>query len=137
MPLAKLAADAVIALRDGHPSGAQALAGNVFDTLLRDAARRGVIFARPPVGYFKYDKITKRITPVSDDTLITRFRADCVLTASLPALEDYDPSDPPPTRFVRHATAHYARPEQYTQVNAIVAVMLMTSMLREAQSSAW
>lgn len=46
-PLTKLAAEAVIALRDGHRSGAQALAGNIFDTLLRDAAGRGVIFAGP------------------------------------------------------------------------------------------
>ncbi len=136
-PLAELAAEAVTALRDGHRSSAQALAGNIFDTLLRDAARRGVIFAGPPVGYFKYDKIRKQITPVSDDTVIRRFRADCVLSASLLALQPYDPSSPPPARFVRHATAHCARPEQYTPVNAIVAVMLMTSMLREAQASGW
>lgn len=136
-PLAELAAEAVIALRDGHGSSAQALAGNVFDTLLRDVARRGVIFTGPPVGYFKYDKIRKRIPPVSDDTLIRRFRADCVLSAALQALEEYKPSDPPPGRFLRHATAHYARAEQYTPVNAIVAVMLAASMLREAQASGW
>jgi hypothetical protein len=136
-PLAELAAEAVTALRDGHRSSAQALAGNVFDTLLRDATRRGVIFTGPPVGYFKYDKVRKQITPVSDDTVIRRFRADCVLSASLPALQPYDPSDPPPARFIRHATAHCVRPEQYTPVNAVVAAMLMTSMLREAQSSGW
>lgn len=136
-PLAELAVEAVAALRDGHGSGAQALAGNIFDTLLRDAIRRGVIFAGPPGGYFKYDKVRKQIIPVSDDTLIRRFRADCVLSAALPALEPYDPSDPPPARFIRHATAHCARPEQYTPVNAVIAVMLMTSMLREAQASGW
>jgi hypothetical protein len=74
---------------------------------------------------------------VSDDTVIRRFRADCVLSASLPALQPYDPSDPPPARFVRHATARCVRPQQYTPVNAVVAAMLMTSMLREAQSSGW
>ena len=91
----------------------------------------------PPVGYFKYDKVRKQITPVSDDTVIRRFRADCVLSASLPALQPYDPSDPPPVRFVRHATAHCVRPEQHPPVNAVVAAMLMTSMLREARSSGW
>ena len=136
-PLAELAGDAVSSLRSGHDSSAQALAGNVFDTLLRDATRRGVIFAGPPVGYFKYDKVLKRITPVSEDTVIRRFRPDCVLSAALSALQSYDPSDPPPNRFVRHATAHCARPEQYTPVNAIVAVMLVSSMLREAQASGW
>jgi hypothetical protein len=135
--LAELAAEAVSALRGGHGSGAQALAGNVFDTLLRDAARRGVAFSGPPVGYFKYDKVRKQITPVSDDTAIRRFRPDCVLSAALAALEKYDPSDPPPARFVRHATAHRACPAQYTPVNAIVAVMLAASMLREAQASGW
>jgi len=136
-PLARLAAEAVIALRTGHSSSAQALATNVFDTLLRDATRRGMIFVGSPDGYFKYPKVRKQITPVSDDTDIGQFRSDCVLSAALAALQDYDPSDPPPGRFVRHATAHSARPEQYTPVNAIVAVMLMASTLREAQASGW
>jgi hypothetical protein len=136
-PLAELAAETVSALRGGHGSSAQALAGNIFDTLLHDAARRGVVFAAPPVGYFKYDKVRKQITPVSDDTAIRRFRPDCVLSAALAALEKYDPSDPPPARFVRHATAHRACPAQYTPVNAIVAVMLVASMLREAHASDW
>jgi hypothetical protein len=136
-PLVDLAVEAVAALRGGYSSGAQALAGNVFDTLLRDATRRGVIFTGPPVGYFKYDKVRKRIIPVSDDTSIGHFRAACVLSAALPALENYDPSDPPPSRFVRHATAHCTHPIQYTPVNAIIAVMLMVSMLREAEASGW
>ena len=136
-PLTELAAEAVSALRGGHASSAQALAGNIFDTLLRDAACRGVMFADVPLGYFKYDKVRKQITPVSDRTAIRRFRPDCVLSAALAALENYDPSDPPPARFVRHATAHRACQSQYTPVNAIVAVMLVASMLREAQASGW
>jgi hypothetical protein len=136
MPLADLGMQALAALRDGHAAPAQALATNVFDTLLRDMGRRGVIFGGP-LAYFKYDKVRKRIEPVSDETLISRYRAACVLAAAVPALQDYGPADPAPTRFVRHATAHRAGPEQYTRVNAIVAVMLMTSMLREAQASGW
>lgn len=136
-PLAALGAGAIAALRAGHSSSAQALAVNVFDTLLRDACRRGVIFAGSPAGYFRYPKVRKQITPVSDDTLIRRFRADCALAPAIPALQDYDPSDPPPARFVRHATAHRAGPEQYTPANAIVAVMFMGSMLREAQAAGW
>jgi hypothetical protein len=134
MPLADLGAQALAALRDGHAAPAQALATNVFDTLLRDMGRRGVIFGGP-LGYFKYDKVRKRIEPVSDETLISQYRAACVLAAAVPALQNYEPADPAPVRFVRHATAHRAGPEQYTPVNAIVAVMLMASMLREAQAS--
>jgi hypothetical protein len=136
MPLADLGAHAVGALRDGNAAPAQALATNVFDTLLRDMGRRGVIFDGP-LGYFKYDKVRKRIEPVSGETRISQYRAACVLAAAVPALQDYEPADPAPVRFVRHATAHRVGPEQYTPVNAIVAVMLMTSMLREAQSSGW
>jgi len=91
----------------------------------------------PPGSYFRYAKVRKQITPVSDDTVIRQFRPHCVLSAALAALQDYDPSYPSPGRFVRHATAHCACPEQYTLVNAIVAVMLMASTLREAQASAW
>ena len=136
MPLADLGAHALAALRDGRAAPAQALATNVFDTLLRDMGRRGVVFGGP-LGYFKYDKVRKRIEPVSDETLISRYRAACVLAAAVPALQEYEPGDPAPVRFVRHATAHCAGPEQYTPVNAIVAVLLMASMLREAQASGW
>jgi len=136
-PLAGLAAEAVAALQAGHSSSAQALAGNVFDTLLRDMTRRGVIFNTPQGGYFKYAKVRNQITPVSDETVLRQFRPACVLSAALPALQDFDPSDPPPARFVRHATAHGARPEQYTEVNAIIAAMLMASTLREAEASGW
>jgi hypothetical protein len=95
------------------------------------------MFAGPPAGYFRYDKVRKQITPVSDDTATRRFRPDCVLSAAVAALENYDPSDLPPARFVRHATAHRACLAQYTPGNAIVAVMLVASMLREAQASGW
>lgn len=136
-PLADLARDAILALERDTPAAAQALAGNVFDTFLRDAGRRGNIFGAP-LGYFKYDKVTKKITPVSDDTLLSDYRIACVLSPVLPALADYNPeTDPVPDRFGRHATAHRAHPAQYTLVNAVVAVMLMTSVLREAQESGW
>ena len=136
-PLAGLAAEAVRAMQCGHSPAAQALAGNVFDTLLRDTTRRGVIFGGAPAGYFQYGKVRNQIELASDETVIRRFRPDCVLSAALSALQQYEPSDPPPARFARHATAHRACPEQYTPLNAVVAVMLMTSMLREAQASGW
>jgi hypothetical protein len=136
-PLVTLASAAVAALKDGHSSAAQALAANVFDTLLRDAARRGVLFPDIAVGYFRYDKILKRIVPVSGETTVRQFRTACVLSAALPALQNFTPGEAAPARFVRHATAHSVGLEQYTEENAIVAVMLMTSMLREGQASGW
>jgi hypothetical protein len=50
---------------------------------------------------------------------------------------DFGPSEPTPRRYGRHATAHSARPEQYTTANAVVAVMLAASVLRQAESSGW
>lgn len=46
--------------------------------------------------------------------------------------------DPVPTRFNRHATAHAAdEAVQHSRVNAAVAIMLVSSLLREAEESAW
>jgi hypothetical protein len=40
-------------------------------------------------------------------------------------------------RFTRRATAHRAGTTQYTLANAVIAIMLVTSLLREAQESGW
>lgn len=119
------------------PDGAQALATNVFDTFLRGANRRGRMFGAS-FGYFKYDKVTKRITKVSDDTPLEEFRIACVLSPAIVALRDFDPGGSAlPTEFGRHATVHQVDPMHYTPANAAIAVMLATSFLREAQASGW
>jgi hypothetical protein len=136
-PLADLGREAIRTLEGGMHSGAQALAGNVFDTFLRGVRRRGTIFGVPQ-GRFKYNKVTDRIAPVDDDTALGDYRIACVLSPVLLALENYDfDADAVPHRFRRHATAHCADPTQYTSENAVVAVMLMTSVLRQAQESGW
>jgi hypothetical protein len=129
--------DALRALEQSIPTAAQALAANVFDTLLRDVRNRGRLFAGS-TGRFKYKHVTSGITPVSDETLIGLYRATCVLTPVLMALDEFNfETDPVPGRFRRHATAHRAGTTQYTPANAIIAVMLATSLLREAQESGW
>jgi len=45
--------------------------------------------------------------------------------------------NPKPEQFGRHATAHAAYPEQYTPANAVIAVMLMTSVPRQSGESGW
>jgi hypothetical protein len=129
--------DALRALEQSNPTAAQALAANVFDTLLRDVLRRGRLFAGS-TGRFKYQHVTGGITPVSDETLIGVYRASCVLTPVLKALAEFNfEADPVPGRFTRHATAHRAGMTQYTPANAVIAIMLATSLLREAQESGW
>lgn len=135
--LAGLTGDALRALEQANPTAAQALAANVFDTLLRDIRYRGRLFAES-AGWFRYQHVTRRITPVSEETLVGVYRASCVLTPVLQALGDFNvETDPVPGRFTRHATAHRAGTIQYTPANTVVAIMLTTSLLREAQESGW
>lgn len=44
--------------------------------------------------------------------------------------------DPVPTAFNRHATVHAAGPTQYTVANALTALMLAVSLVREIQEGA-
>jgi hypothetical protein len=135
-PLAALAARAALALRADLPEPAQALAANVFDTCLREMASRGTIL-QPVSNRGWYGRVRKQIEPVGDETLLTEFRQACVMAPVLPALEDYMPGNPPPGTFARHATAHCASLDQYTDANAVISVMLATSVLREAEQSDW
>jgi hypothetical protein len=137
VPLAGLAAASGRALRDGHCAASQALSANVFDTWLRDTVRRGALFAPPGKGHSPYEHLRKQIVPVTDDVRITELKASGALTPVVMALAKFTPGGPVPTQFARHATAHAAGPEQYTDVNAIIALMLTTSALRQAQASGW
>jgi hypothetical protein len=135
-PLAALAARTACSLRAGLPEPAQALAANVFDACLREMASRGTIL-EPVSNRSWYGRVRKQIEPVEDETLLTEFRQACVMAPVLPALKDYMPGNPPPGTFARHATAHCASLDQYTDANAVISVMLATSVLREADQSDW
>src|SRR5258708_11371042 len=135
-PLASLAGAAGRALRDGHGAASQALAANVFDTWLRDAARRGVVFI-PPKGYFRYPHVVRQMKPLASEVRIRDLRELGVQASILAALRDFGPGDAIPAEVGRHPTAHAAGPEQYTDVNAVIALMLTTSVLRQAQASGW
>lgn len=128
--LTALAAEAAGAFRAGFPAAAQALATNVFDTLLRDVTRRGTILAPVPERGW-YWHVRQQLEPVGDETMMTEFRQACVMAPALPALQTYTPGDPVPATFARHATAHGAGPAQYTEINVVISLMLATSMLRK------
>ncbi len=131
-----LAAEAVRALRDGYCAPAQSLAKDVVDTWLRDAARRGVVFD-PVSDYGFYRLIGGQLEPVTGGTRFTELKAAGVLAPVAPALARFNHGDPVLPRFSRHASAHDARPEHYTNANAVVAVMLMTSALRQSDELGW
>jgi len=135
--LAGLIGDALRALEQANRTAAQALAANIFDTLLRDIQHRGRLFAGS-AGWFKYRRVARGITPASEETVVEVYRSSCVLTPVLKALSEFNvETDPIPGRFTRHATAHRAGSIQYTPTNTVIAIMLTTSLLREAQESKW
>ncbi len=136
-PLARMAKQSVASLELGLPGPAQALAANIFDTWLYEARNRGILF-QPSGPASVYAQLRKHVGPVSAEILLRRFREVCVLSPAAAALVDYKPpGGPSPPQFSRHATVHYARPESYTPARAVIAVMLSSSVLREAQEHDW
>jgi hypothetical protein len=137
LPLADLAAASAAALSARHDAASQALSANVLDTWLHDATRRQVAFTGSPK-WRSYEILKKQIQPVGPHTAIMRVKTSGALTPILPALARFDPAtDPIPTRFARHATTHAAGTSQYTTLNALIALMLTTSVLRQSQESGW
>lgn len=132
-PLAEFAGEAAEALVDSRFSSAQALASNVLDTWIRDAAERGVF--GDSGRWSGYREVKTQIRPLANDTPLEWFREICVLVPLAVALSDYMPGDPTPSIFNRHATAHRVGQEQYTPANSVISVMLITSVLREAEES--
>lgn len=58
------------------------------------------------------------------------------LSPVLMALVSSKPGGPVPVQLNRHA-AHAAGPEQCSDVNAVIALMLTTSVLRQAPALGW
>jgi hypothetical protein len=124
------AREAARAFQDQYAKPAQAFATVVLDALLR------LLFATPS---FSYGEIRHRLDGVWDNTPLRYMRSALVLAAIPGALEQFWPhrGDPVPVRFNRHASAHTLHAGQFTRTNALVAIMTITSLLREAQESVW
>ena len=138
VPLTGLAADAARALDDGHFAAAQALSANIFDTWLHDVVfRRRVLFEPPRKREGFYAAIRRQIVALSGETSLRELKRTGSLTPVLMALQSFVRGGPVPAQLNRHATAHAAGPEQYSDVNAVIALMLTTSVLGQAQESGW
>ncbi|WP_158824663.1 hypothetical protein [Streptomyces sp. NRRL F-5527] len=123
----------------GMFSGAQALAANVWDTLVR-----GLAFANPAwltdKGWWPGYATIGRSVPtvdVDDDATIGQFRKAAVFLPFTKTLEEFRRQRPVPEGFNRHATAHAAGALQYTAANAVIALMLAVSVLREIDDQAY
>jgi hypothetical protein len=121
---------AVRAFRSTHTEAAQALATTILDTTLRR------VFAGER---FRYERIRADLESAWDRAPVEELRSTLVLYAIPAALAEFSPNrgDPVPGRFNRHASAHAAGTVQYTRANALLAIMTVTSLLREACASGW
>lgn len=110
--------DAVDACQRGSHNPAQALASNVWDTTVVWGYGRG---HRGAAERFRAGHNQQEV------------RTAFTLIAGIPALATYRPADgdPIPTTWNRHASVHSVVPDQYTLANALVAIMMATSLLRE------
>ncbi|WP_394614524.1 hypothetical protein JNUCC0626_32215 [Lentzea sp. JNUCC 0626] len=121
--LANCLEEAVLTYRNGHLIASQALAASVFDTLLRAA-----VHAPVKTGY--YSKVKKKIAEDPD-----WFPQAVAHLPALAALQKFDHLVIP-TTFNRHAAAHAVSTEQYSPSNALISLMLASSILRQAHHTA-
>ncbi|MBB5161591.1 hypothetical protein [Mycobacterium sp. AZCC_0083] len=109
--------EALTLLAERRFAGAQSLAANLCDTIIR-----GTMPPRRP-----YSQMVKTIdeSRLGDELLSVSLAFRPVLQFYVP----WNPGDPPAARLRRHCTAHFVSPEQLTERNATIAVMLATSLL--------
>ncbi|MFH8365129.1 hypothetical protein ACH4FV_36890 [Streptomyces anulatus] len=133
----ELLEECVRAIEKGMFSSAQALAANVWDTLMR-----GMAFANPEwltKGRWSYRQIKRSVPSVEaeEDAAIGEFRRAAIFLPLAKTLEEFFHPQPVPPSFNRHATAHAAGTVQYTASNAMTALMLAVSVLREIDDQAY
>ncbi|MFE9427716.1 hypothetical protein ACFYNO_32655 [Kitasatospora sp. NPDC006697] len=118
------ARDVASALKAGHTNAAQALAANLLDSILQhhldDALR---------VQLTKNDFKTKGVKFKMDDHL---FMTACTFAPVWYAHAKYFPknNDRIPRTFGRHPSVHGVSRTQYSRINAVYALMLVTSVIK-------
>ncbi|MEV5812156.1 hypothetical protein [Streptomyces mutabilis] len=120
----KFGLDCVRALQEGHTAPAQALAGNLLDSVLRsnfDNADR----LKVTRNNFKQNGVRFNL----DDYKI---RAAFTFAPVWCAHAKYktEDGDPIPRTFGRHPTTHAVSLAQYSRINAVMGLMLVTSVIK-------
>lgn len=127
--IAGLLDQGIEAARAGLDGPAQAMAGNVIETLLREMF---------PLGAWQgYRKVTEAFSAMAGRRALGAFRQGTAVAPVLPLLTTYSPTkgDPVPGTFNRHATAHAVGDTQYHQLNALIGLMAAASLLRESHKT--
>ena len=115
-----LAEKAVRALSDGHDAAAQALAVVVAESAIAGSISGG------------YEAVKRQVLCDPDLVPFTRLRLNAALAAIGPFYTSWSPKSkrPPPPNLSRHVTVHQADTGHFTEANAVIAVMLLCSVLR-------
>src|SRR2546430_3550623 len=119
--LKPFALDAVETFRSGHAPAAQALATTVMTTAIHDFVAEGFAAAREV-----FEEADLKTVGVEWVRLVVVHRT--MLVAMSPW---WDEGEPVPVKYNRHTTTHRVSATQYTELNALAALMLMTSLLAE------
>ena len=135
-----LAQRALSALRDGHHEAAMALAVNVAEALaLWISDRRDFMFESDEqrIGKRSYRLAANRLKRLDSAERRSRFDVEHqALLAPIPQFfVDFsaDRGDPIPNTASRHATVHKPTCEHLSLANALLSVMLCTSLIRHQQ----
>jgi hypothetical protein len=108
--------------RAGHHQAAQALASSVFTSAVHRLFAMGTKATR------------KRMAETHpEEARIQQLRLRTIFLAGTRALDEFRPDKARPVRseFNRHNTAHRITVEQWTEANALCAIMLSTGLVRE------
>ncbi|MEU2263912.1 hypothetical protein ABZ557_27390 [Streptomyces sp. NPDC019645] len=116
--------DCVWALQEGHTAPAQALAGNLLDSVLRSNFDNA---ARLEVTRNNFKKNGVRFN-LDDYKIRAAFTFAPVWCAH--AKYKTEDGDPIPRTFGRHPTTHAVSRAQYSRINAVMGLMLVTSVIK-------
>jgi hypothetical protein len=117
------AKDAIGALRDGHTRAAQALAASIFTSA-----------AHAFLGMPRTSKIRQVMAEKHpEEAGLSELRLRTIFVAGAEAFAEFRPDKARPVRyrFNRHNTAHRITQEQWTEDNALRALMLAAAFVRE------
>lgn len=119
----KLAHRSVEALQAGHDEAAQALAVAVTETVISRAVHN------------KYDKVRSAVVFDLESVSLLDLRVRAALAPIYRFYTPWNPASgrPAPEALSRHVSVHQADSSHYTDENAVLAVMLVVSVLRAMQ----
>jgi hypothetical protein len=122
---ATMAKRALDAFGDGHYQAGQALAVVVAERIITDHLADG-----PGPG--SYDR-AKREAEFRGDIMLAELRRTVAVAPIVRFYARWFPwdDDPPPPELSRHVSVHHADSQQYSPSNALLALMLLVSLLRE------